>query len=146
MGYRIVSHAVRPILLATALTLVACSTPKAPPAPAPMASAPKPAPVAPRCDAGAPDQPGDVRDKMRTLGGDVQRCFLLGAATKKDTGRTIRTELTISDNGKIKRLDMTSPGADSSALDCARTSAQKVQFASFCGDDVTVQWSYTAQR
>jgi hypothetical protein len=81
---------------------------------------------------------------MRALGGDVQRCFLLGA--RRDGTRVVRTEVTIAETGKVKHLEMTSPGADPSALECARKSVQETQFSTFCGADVTAQWSYTAQQ
>lgn len=54
--------------------------------------------------------------------------------------------MTISENGKVKHLEMTSPGADPTALECAKKSVAQTQFSTFCGDDVTAQWSYTAQQ
>lgn len=79
---------------------------------------------------------------MSKLGDDVKRCYLLGGPT--DEAVTLKTELVVSDDGKVKKATLSgSPASRKSAADCARKVLEGATFAAFCGDDVALSWTFS---
>lgn len=128
----------RPSLVASILCVAACaSSPPPTPAPAPPPRAAAPATCAP----GTPREPPGVREKMSKLGDDVKRCYLLGGRT--DEAVTLRTELVVSDDGRVKKATLTgSPASRKDAADCATKVLEGARFEAFCGDDVALGWTF----
>jgi hypothetical protein len=124
-------------VLAPVLTLVACG---GAPAAAPTTSAPKRS-VGPRCPAGAVAAPSDARTRMEALRDDVFACFGLG--TQPPTDGMVKVELSIEASGRVQSAMVTAEGAEASAVRCTEGVLRKTRFAEFCGDDVSISWSYT---
>ncbi len=127
-------------IFACSLWLAACSS-TPPPAQPPAAPPPKPTGPAP-CAPGTPRQPPGVREKMSKLGDDVKRCYLLGGRT--DEAVTLKTELLVSDDGRVKKVSLTgSPSSRREAADCATKALESARFEAFCGDDVALGWTFS---
>ena len=133
----------RPLFAVTlAAALVACGSPPPAAAPPPVASAPPPAPAP--CAANTPRQPTDVKPKMSSLGDEVRRCFLLGGPT--DQPVNVKAELVVSDDGKVKKASASGvPSSRKGASECVNKALAAAKFASFCGDDVALSWTFTIQ-
>ena len=130
------------IALALSGFLASCASAVVPaPAPPPPAVV---APPAPRCAPGVAREPKDARVRMGTLGDDVRRCFLVGRAS--DDGDKIVVEVAIGEDGGVRDAKVvTAPPGKASASSCAEQALRKASFATFCGDDVAVRWTYALQ-
>lgn len=123
------------------LVLVACSS--APQKPAP-AGPPPPPPAPAACAKGTPREPSDARAKMTSLGDEVRRCFILGA--KPGEALQLTAEVTIGEDGKVRSAKIQgAPSGREAARSCAEKALSGASFATFCGDDVAVSWSYTVK-
>lgn len=115
-------------------TLAGCAAnPPAPKEPAVTAVPPKP-----KCPPDAESAPNDAKPKMTSLESEVRRCFAL------ETGKgdaTVRVEVTVSESGEVREAKVEGEGHES-ATKCLVTSMKSTKFATFCGPDVAIGWTY----
>jgi hypothetical protein len=99
----------------------------------------------PRCPADADDHPADVQAKMNALQSAIRQCFALGTAGNKGIGK-VQLALVIGEDGSVKSAKIAdAEGAQLAAADCCSKAAKGTSFASFCGEDVPVNWTYTME-
>lgn len=122
-------------VLAAALAspLLACGSPAAP-------SASAPAPASTRCGPDEPGAPADARARMEALKQEVTACFGMGTTPPKDG--MVKVEMTVTRTGAVVRARALAEGAEASALRCTERALNSAKFASFCGPDVPISWSY----
>ena len=120
--------------------IVGCASDPPPPAappPAPIAEAPP----APRCAREDASEPADARGKMRALGEDVRRCFLIGS--HKDAAKSVEVELKIAESGAVTAASVFGAASNQPAVTCSEKALKQGTFEKFCGNDVTIRWTYT---
>lgn len=123
--------------------LLGCGASEPSPTTKPVATAPTAA--KPRCAADADDHPADVQAKMNALQSAIRQCFALGTAGSKGVGK-VQLALVIGEDGRVKSAKIAdAEGAQLAAADCCSKAAKGTSFASFCGDDVPVNWTYTME-
>lgn len=105
--------------------------------------APKAAPTAkvdaPRCPPGVDDSPSDAKGRMTSMQADVRKCFPLatGAADSE-----VKVEVTIGEKGDVRQVTVLGGNADPSGRACFEKTMRAVKFATFCGPDVSLRWTY----
>jgi hypothetical protein len=52
-------------------------------------------------------------------------------------------EITVDQAGLVGSARVVAEGAEASALRCTEGALRRVRFASFCGADVPITWTYT---
>jgi hypothetical protein len=126
-------------LVLTFATMGCAADPPPPPAPPPAPVAE--APPAPRCSRDDASEPSDARGKMRALGEDVRRCFLLGS--HKDPATSVEVELKIAESGAVTSASVFGADSNPPAVSCSQKALRQGTFGKFCGNDVTIRWKYT---
>jgi transglutaminase/protease-like cytokinesis protein 3 len=137
-------------------TLTACASSEPTPARAPESSSPQPqatlvgnnsftmahTPKKPMCEPGSPNEPSDVRASMRNLNTKISRCWLLGG--HQSNSRTMRVELTVHEDGQVTDVTIQNKNdlKNQEAVRCSEQTFRRASFSKFCGDDVSLQWSY----
>jgi hypothetical protein len=78
---------------------------------------------------------------MEALKQDVFACFGIGTAPPRDG--LVKVEITVDQAGLVGSARVVAEGAEASALRCTEGALRRVRFASFCGADVPITWTYT---
>jgi outer membrane biosynthesis protein TonB len=79
---------------------------------------------------------------MSSLGDDVRRCYIIGQSP--DEGGKVVVEVAIAQDGAVRAARIIqSPGGKAEAASCAEKALKKASFSTFCGDDVSLRWTYT---
>jgi hypothetical protein len=81
---------------------------------------------------------------MIAAGDDVRRCFLIGGST--DDAAKIVVDVAIAEDGTVREAKVLSAlSGKAAASGCAEKALRSATFARFCGDDVSVRWTYALQ-
>lgn len=132
------------LLFTLALAGCGASPAPAPAAPAAPPPATQPGPARPRCTAADPNAPADAKPVMKQAGEDVKGCFLLGKASAAPS--SVAIELSIGEKGAVSSVNASASGAEREQLSCVENTMKKQKFATFCGADVTIRWTYSLAR
>lgn len=81
---------------------------------------------------------------MISIGDEVKRCFLLGA--NADEASRVVVDVAIAEDGSVRTAKvLTAPANKAAAVGCAEKALLSATFGPFCGDDVSVRWTYALQ-
>jgi hypothetical protein len=91
----------------------------------------------PRCT-GA-NHPADAEHTMTGLQGEVRRCFTLSAG---GADSDVRVEVTVARSGLVRDAQILGTVDQPAAVSCLKKTLKNARFARFCGDDVSISWTY----
>ncbi len=78
---------------------------------------------------------------MTSMQGDVRRCFTLGTPGKTES--TVKVEVTVAESGEVREAHVVGEsGGHDSAVKCMVKAFKGTKFSKFCGDDVSIAWTY----
>lgn len=128
---------VRPMRLLPGLCLffVGCAGAEPPPASRPSAAVA----TAPACPPGSTDSPSDAHPRMAALQTDVRKCYAL--STGGGEGE-VKVEITIGATGEVRAATVLGSKGEPSARACLEKTLRTARFATFCGPDISIRWTY----
>ena len=107
---------------------------------APPPSTPPPTTaIAPACPPGSTDSPNDAQPRMASLQADVRKCYALATGSADSE---VKVEITIGATGDVRHAAVLGGKSDPSARTCLERTLNGAKFASFCGPDVSIRWTY----
>lgn len=78
---------------------------------------------------------------MEGLRQDVLACFGFGTTPPADG--IVKVEITVDHGGAVTTAHVDAEGAARGARSCTEAALRRARFDSFCGDDVSIAWTYS---
>jgi len=76
---------------------------------------------------------------MTSLQADIRKCYSLATG---GSDSDVKVEITIGASGDVRQATVLSNAGDPSSRACLEKTMRAAKFASFCGPDVSIRWTY----
>jgi outer membrane biosynthesis protein TonB len=91
------------------------------------------------CPPGSDSSPSDAKPRMTALQAEIRKCYTLATG---GAGAEVKVEITIGPSGEVREANVLGTSGDPTARTCLEKTLRAAKFATFCGPDVSIRWTY----